>query len=347
MESSLIIDGSQGEGGGQIVRSSVALSLVTGRSVQIDNIRAGRSKPGLMRQHLTAVRAAVEIGGADVEGADIGSTSLVFHPKTIKPGSYTFSVGTAGSATLVLQTILPALLVADGPAELTLEGGTHNPWAPPYDFLANAIFPLIQRMGVDISTRLERHGFYPAGGGRFTVGIVPAKELQGIDLLERGAVQQRMVTALVAYLSRQIGQREIDTLSKKLNWPKKWFQIHEVAHSHGPGNVVLIEVASENVAEVFTGFGRQGVKAEYIAAEALKQVQAYLATDAPVGPYLADQLMLPMTIASWKSGNGSCFRTLPLTRHSMTHIDILSRFLDVPIRVEQEDATCIVHIGRR
>ena len=139
----LLIDGSEGEGGGQIVRSSVALALVTGKAVHIANIRAGRAKPGMLRQHLTAVRAAAAIGDADVEGAEIGSASLLFRPKAINPGTYTFSVGTAGSATLVLQTVLPALLTAEGPSDLTLEGGTHNPWAPPYEFLAQAFFPLI------------------------------------------------------------------------------------------------------------------------------------------------------------------------------------------------------------
>ena len=343
----ILIDGSEGEGGGQIVRTSVALALVTGQSVQIDNIRAGRDKPGLMRQHLTAVRAAVENSDAEVEGDSIGSQSLVFRPKTIKPARYTFSVGTAGSATVVLQTVLPALLTADEPSELTLEGGTHNPWAPPYDFLAQAFFPLVEQMGPRITKGLEKYGFYPAGGGRFTVGIEPTEELQGIELLERGAVLSRSATALVANLSRNIGQREIDSLAKKLNWPPNCFHVNEISNSNGPGNVVLIEIVSENVQEVFTAFGRVGIKAKSVAGEALKQARDYLATNVPVGPYLADQLLLPLAIAAWKSGNSSRFRTLPLTRHSKTQIKVLSQFLDVPISVEQEGGTCLVEIGRR
>ena len=134
----IILDGSMGEGGGQILRTSLAMSLVTGKSFRIENIRAGRKKPGLMRQHLTAVNAAVEIGQAEVTGNAIGSQDLEFAPKTIKPGTYSFAIGTAGSCTLILQTILPALLVADGKSEITLEGGTHNPYAPPYDFLAKS-----------------------------------------------------------------------------------------------------------------------------------------------------------------------------------------------------------------
>ncbi|HEX3601216.1 MAG TPA: RNA 3'-terminal phosphate cyclase [Lacipirellulaceae bacterium] len=161
MTNQIHIDGSQGEGGGQIVRSSLALSLVTGRSVVIENIRAGREKPGLMRQHLTAVRAAAEVGSAKVEGDEIGSQALSFHPQEIGPGNFTFAVGTAGSATLVLQTVLPALLIAKESSRLTLEGGTHNPWAPPFDFLDKAFFPLVSRLGPCVTAQLECHGFFP------------------------------------------------------------------------------------------------------------------------------------------------------------------------------------------
>src|SRR6478752_4247267 len=146
MTTNLLINGAQGEGGGQIVRSSLALALVTGKSVTIENIRAGREKPGLMRQHLTAVQAAATVCGGVVKGAEIGSRSLIFEPRPVRAGEYQFSVGTAGSATLVLQTVLPALLIADGPSELVLEGGTHNQWAPPFDFLARVFLPLINRM---------------------------------------------------------------------------------------------------------------------------------------------------------------------------------------------------------
>jgi RNA 3'-terminal phosphate cyclase (ATP) len=142
------IDGSEGEGGGQVLRTSLSLSLVTGSPFRIEKIRAGRKKPGLLRQHLTAVQAAAQIGSAEVEGDELGSREIIFRPATVKPGRYTFSVGTAGSAGLVLQTVLPPLLLASGPSELTLEGGTHNPWAPPFDFLSRAFFPLLRRMGV-------------------------------------------------------------------------------------------------------------------------------------------------------------------------------------------------------
>ncbi len=341
----IAIDGSQGEGGGQILRSSLALSLVTGQPVRIENIRSGRDKPGLMRQHLTAVRAAVEIGQAKVDGDGIGSQSLLFEPQTIKSGNYTFSVGSAGSATLVLQTVLPALMIAEQPSELTLEGGTHNPWSPPYDFLEKAYFPLLQKMGANVTAGLEQYGFYPAGGGRFSVAIEPTTELRGLQLEKRGEILQRSATALVANLSRSIAQREIDTAAEKLNWAPSCLHVHAVNNSAGPGNIVMIELHSENVREVFTGFGRTGVKAEHVANNAVKQVRDYLATDVPVGPYLADQLLLPLGIAAWRDKQQSQFRTLPLTRHSTTHISILQQLLGIPISVEKDGGVCTVLIG--
>ena len=181
-EGLLAIDGSQGEGGGQVLRSSLALSLVTGKPFVIENIRAGRKKLGLMRQHLTAVQSAAEVGQARVEGAAIGSLRLVFRPGKVKPGNYTFSVGTAGSATLVLQTVLPALLVAEGESNLILEGGTHNPWAPPFDFLAKAYLPLVNQIGPTVKAQLDRPGFYPAGGGRVAVHICPSRQFGRLEL---------------------------------------------------------------------------------------------------------------------------------------------------------------------
>ena len=193
------IDGTFGEGGGQILRTALGLSLFTGQPFRIEKIRAGRRNPGLLRQHLTAVKAASKIGQAEVTGVNIGSTQLTFTPGRVAPGSYHFAVGTAGSATLVLQTVLPALLTSDDQdrqTHLTLEGGTHNPFAPPFDFLAKAFLPLLERMGARIEARLERYGFYPAGGGRFEIAITPVKKLEPIELNERGKILNRRATAL-------------------------------------------------------------------------------------------------------------------------------------------------------
>lgn len=343
----VIIDGSQGEGGGQILRSSLALSIVTGRPVCVERIRAGREKPGLMRQHLTAIRAAAEVCGARTRGDYIGSLSIEFHPGAIRPGRYTFSVGTAGSATLVLQTVLPALCLADAPSELTLEGGTHNPWAPPFEFLAQAYIPLLNRMGAGVATGLERYGFFPAGGGRFSVSIEPTRQWQSLQLVERGEILRRAATALVANLDRRIAEREIELFAEKLNWPPDCLHVDASIPSAGPGNVVIVELHAAHVREVFTAFGRLGASAEQVAVEAAQEVRDYLASDAPVGPYLADQLLLPLAIVAWKHGLTSSFRATRLTRHTTTAIELLSQFLDITIHCERAETASLVTVVAR
>lgn len=180
----LAIDGSYGEGGGQIIRTSLALSLITGKPFRIYNVRAKRAKPGLQRQHLTAVSAAAEIGRAKVDGAVVGSQQFTFTPGGVIPGDYVFRVGTAGSATLVLQTVLPPLMIASGPSLLTIEGGTHNVHAPPFDFLEKTFLPLVNRMGWHVEAKLDRYGFYPPGGGRLNVLIEPGGARSRLDLSE-------------------------------------------------------------------------------------------------------------------------------------------------------------------
>lgn len=323
------IDGSCGEGGGQVLRTSLGLSLVTGKPFTIENIRARRKMPGLMRQHLTAVNAAAAVGGTHVEGASLGSRTLVFEPSTVRAGSYHFAVGTAGSATLVLQTVLPALLVAAGASDLTLEGGTHNPFAPPFDFLQKSFLPLLGRMGAEVKATLERPGFYPAGGGRFHVHVEPCPRLTPIELLERGAIVATRARAVVAQISEGIAQREIEVVRNMLGWPRHGVDVEVVENSFGPGNVLLLEVETENVTEVVTGFGEKGVRAEEVARKAVRDVRKYLAADVPVGLYLADQLLIPMAMAG-----GGRFRTSKLTRHTETNIEIVRRFLDIDITVE-------------
>lgn len=329
------IDGSHGEGGGQIVRSSLALSLVTGRAVTINNIRAGRSKPGLMRQHLTAVKAARKISGAKLVGAEIGATRLTIKPGKVEAGEYRFSISTAGSATLVLQTVLPALMIAEGESSLTLEGGTHNPYAPPFDFLKSAYLPLLERIGPAVEATLHRPGFYPAGGGEFHVKIRPTRQLQWLSLLERGELLERRVQAIVANLPAHIAERECDAIAAETNWDRSCFQATSYEHSRGPGNVVLIVLRHENVTEVFTGFGEKGKKAEVVAMDVLDQARRYLAHDVPVGQYLADQLMLPLAISAHFGCGGGVYRTASLSGHSQTHLDVIREFLDVRVRIDE------------
>jgi RNA 3'-terminal phosphate cyclase (ATP) len=326
----LTLDGSFGEGGGQILRTALGLSLVTGTPFTIERIRAGREKPGLLRQHLTAVQAAAEVGKAEVAGAAIGSRALTFKPGRVGPGTYAFSVGTAGSATLVLQTVLPALLAASGPSTLTFEGGTHNPWAPPFDFLEKAFLPLLGRMGAPVAVRLERRGFYPAGGGRFTAEIRPAPRLARLDLPERGAVRAIRAAAVVAALPADIARRELRALAGRLPLDPSRGSVVEDDVSAGPGNAVLVEVESEHVTEVFTGFGEKRVSAERVAGRVADEVRAYLDAGVPVGEHLADQLLLPLA----QAGGGS-FATLPLSLHATTNIEVIRKFLGVSIEVER------------
>jgi len=326
----LIIDGSQGEGGGQIVRSSLALSLLTGTPVTLTNIRAKRKNAGLARQHLVAVQAAAALSNAQVRGAAVGSSRLDFTPGPVTPGEYSFNIGTAGSASLVLQTILPPLLLAPSPSSLVIEGGTHNPLAPPADFLIRSYAPLIRRLGPGLQVHLERHGFYPGGGGRLEVQIEPVEQLQGLTLLDRGEPREQSCRALVANLPKSIAERECHEFRRLSDWPKSTFRSEEVA-AHGCGNAVIAELPYEHVTEVFAGFGAKGVRAEQVAAGVWEETAAYLASAAPVGPHLADQLILPLAIAATQ-GNSSVFRTGPLTGHSLTHIDVVQRFL--PVKIE-------------
>jgi RNA 3'-terminal phosphate cyclase (ATP) len=315
------IDGSRGEGGGQILRSALSLALVTGTPVRIHGIRAGRARPGLMRQHLTAVRAAAEVGRAEVSGAEIGSREVVFRPRAVEPGAYRFNVGSAGSTTLVLQTVLPALATASGPSELTLEGGTHNPMAPPFDFLERAFLPLLGRMGPRVTAHLEASGFYPAGGGRLRVSVAPAP-LTRLELPERGELRSRAVVAMVANLPGAIARRELDAAAAVLGWDASCLRIQVVKGAPGPGNVVTILVESEHVTEVFTGFGEKGVRAEVVAERAAKEARAYLDAGVPVGEHLADQLLLPMAL-----GGGGAFRTGAPSSHTRTQIELLEQML--------------------
>ena len=314
----ITIDGSFGEGGGQILRSSLALSLVTGKAFGIEKIRAGRKKPGLRRQHLTAVNAAADVGRAEVTGNEIGSLELTFVPQTITAGRYHFSVGTAGSTSLVLQTVLGALLSADGPSTVVLEGGTHNPMSPPYDFLANVFFPVLERMGAKLDCTLERYGFFPAGGGKVIVNIEPVGKWKRIDLLERGPITNRRAEAIVAKLPLTIAERELIVIAAKLGWPED--------NSYGPGNVVMVKIESENIAELCTAFGRKGLPAEKVAGQAAQEAAEYLAADVPVGIHLADQLLIPMALAG-----GGRFRTLGLTDHTKTDIEVIKNFLNISI----------------
>jgi RNA 3'-terminal phosphate cyclase (ATP) len=326
----LTIDGSLGEGGGQIIRSSLALSLITGKPFRIYNVRARRERPGLQRQHLTAVNAAAEIGRAKVDGARVSATEFTFVPGEVVPGEYVFDIGTAGSTTLVLQSVLPPLMLASAPSLLRLEGGTHNVHAPPFEFLEKTFLPLINRTGPQVTIELERYGFYPPGGGRFSVYVEPAARLQPLHLTERGKIRAGRARALVVNLPPSIGERELAVVREQMNWTDDQLRVETSNNAYSPGNVLTIEIESEQLTEVITGMGERGVRAEVVAERAVAEARRYLERDAPVGEHLADQLLIPLALA----GGGS-YLTGPLSLHTTTNIEIVRKFLPVEITVEQ------------
>lgn len=328
------IDGAEGEGGGQVLRTALALSLATGQPFRIHNIRAGRSKPGLMRQHVTAIEAACAIGGQTCDGLAVGASSLEFQPGPVRAGEYRFAVGTAGSVGLVLQAILPPLLLADGPSRLVLDGGTHNPHAPPFDFLDRCLFPLLGRMGARVTARLLRHGFYPAGGGRIEVKIVPAP-LVPVELSDRGSLLETKACALISALPGEIAAREIASARAVLDWPEDCFTIRPLPEGCGPGNIVLVEARFAHTTEIVSGFGQWGVPAEQVGGKAATRMAGYLASGAFAGPYLADQLLVPMAMA----GGGS-FTTVKPSSHTRTAIAVIRRFLDREVRLDATAEGC-------
>jgi RNA 3'-terminal phosphate cyclase (ATP) len=333
------LDGATGEGGGQVLRTALTLSMITGQPFRIVNIRANRPKPGLMRQHLVAVQAAAQLSNAVITGAEVGSQSLAFAPKAIKGGDYEFAIGTAGSCTLVLQTLLPALLYADGPSTVRISGGTHNPMAPPAQFLQRAYCPLLSAMGANIDIELVRSGFYPAGGGVVTASVTPCKKLSPLELMERGERRAGYAEAFVAGVPASVALRELECVGQGMGWGEQQLLVRGLPAEQGPGNALLITLEHEHVTEVFVAFGEKMVRAETVAKNALQEARRYIASKAAVGEHLADQLMLPMALA----GSGR-FTTESVSQHAITNAEVIARFLPVSISFEtgENRSTCVV-----
>jgi len=336
----ILIDGAKGEGGGQVLRTSLSLSACTGQAFRIKNIRSGRKKPGLMRQHLTCVRAAAAVCSGKAEGAALGSTDLTFTPGDPMGSEYTFDVGTAGATTLVFQTLLPILLMADEPSVVTLRGGTHTMAAPTLDFIEGAFLPSMKAIGVEVD--VERHGlgFYPAGGGSWTVKIDPLQEPKSFELLSRGPLVRLNADAMRANLPADICQREVDTLKKRLGLADS----DVTASTHegpGPGNAISIFVRCKDHSEVFSAIGRFGVKAETVAANAANATERYLASNSAVSDHLADQLLLPLAL--FQGGRFSCSI---LTDHFLTNVETIQKFLDVAVETTADAKRVAVDVGR-
>ena len=336
----LTIDGAHGEGGGQILRTALALSMCLQRPVRLARIRASRRKPGLRRQHLTAVQAAAQITGARVEGAALGAVELEFIPGPVRPGEYRFDLGTAGSTTLVLQTLLPVLIGASGASRVVLEGGTHNPQAPPFEFLHSAFVPLLNRMGARVDVRLVRPGFYPAGGGCIEADIRPASRLVPLELLERGGVVSLGGVVWLSALPAHIAERERRVVHEDALWRSARLAVHRVEQPRGPGNAVVLVLECHHVTEVFAATGRRGVPAEDVAAAALASAREYVDAGVPVGAYLADQLLLPLALA----GAGR-YLTVKPSSHTLTNMAVIGQFLDVPLECRRESRGWCVEAG--
>lgn len=324
----ITIDGSYGEGGGQMLRSALALSMVTGQAFTMHSIRANRGKKGLLRQHLTAVKAARQICDAQVTGAELNSQDLVFTPNSIKHGNYRFDIGTAGSTTLVLQAILPALLMADGSSTVTITGGTHNQSAPPADFLTLTFLPLLAKMGMKASLTLRRHGFYPAGGGELVVDIEPCQKLIPLHLQARGNIRNAYARSLICSLPTHIAERELHTVKEKMEWTDEQTELRSI-RAMGQGNVLLLIVEDEYVTNVFSGFAKHGVSAEEVAVVTCKRAQTFLNSQASIDEYLADQLLLPMAL----TGSGS-FSTTHISPHCESNMAVIKQFLVVDFDVK-------------
>ena len=340
----ITLDGSQGEGGGQILRSALALSVITGRPFRISRIRARRPKPGLMRQHLACVEAAARIGSATVEGAALNSLELTFRPGAVVPGAHEFKIASAGSTMLLLQTILPPLLWANAPSEVVLEGGTHNPFAPPFPFIERAFLPLLRRIGFDVEATLERAGFYPNGGGRCRIQIRPrlpgsrrgdeadlGSSFAPLRLLTSAATEGPALSATVclAGLPRHIGERELAAVRQRLALAPEHCTIEEHTEAFGPGNSLHVFADSDGFANVFTGFGAPRVRSEQVADEAVGAAEAFLASGAAVDEHLADQLLLPLALA-----RGGSFITTEPSGHTRTNIEVIREFLPNQIALE-------------
>ncbi|ENV66820.1 RNA 3'-terminal phosphate cyclase [Acinetobacter junii] len=331
MPATIQIDGSQGEGGGQILRTALALSMITGQAFELINIRAGRKKPGLMRQHLVCVQASQHISQAYVEGAELHSQRLYFSPQHVQSGKYQFQIGSAGSTTLVLQTLLPALLLQNESSELTISGGTHNPLAPTADFIEHCFLPALEKLGIGVEFKLNKAGFFPIGAGEIQIKIQPWQHRNKLNLLDRGTLQSTEAFAAVLNLSEeaQIAQRELATLNKRLKLDtQQQFHLNGISQ----GNTAYVKVAHQHHVQLFTTLGEMRKSAEQIANHLAEQVKQYMESNAAVDEYLADQLLLPLALVQGGEFTAQC-----ISEHTRTQAVMIEKFIDCEIEFIELD----------
>jgi RNA 3'-terminal phosphate cyclase (ATP) len=344
MSASLLeLDGSFGEGGGQILRTSLALSLLTGKGFHLRNVRAGRAKLGLQPQHLMSVRSAAEVGQAHTRGASRGSSDLVFEPGQVRPGRYRFDIGTAGATGLVLHTLyLPLALRGDVPSELTLIGGTHVSTSPCFHFLDATWRRYLELCGLRVRLSMERPGFYPRGGGVVEAVVQPCLGLRGVRLGERGPVKATGFSA-TAGLPESIARRQARRAAYRLQQHGLDVSLRQEEWEGGPGTVVAIELSTEPVPTLFFALGERGKPAERVADDAVDQVIAYLdAGTGVVDLHSADQLVLPLALADGPSE----YRVSEVTLHLTTNISVIRQFLERDVVCEGEvGQSGVVRVG--
>lgn len=350
------IDGSYGEGGGQILRTSLSLAAITGRSLRIGRIRAGRQKPGLAAQHLTAVRAAAAICQAKVHGDFLGSTTLEFIPDGgVKPGNYTFDVtearmgGSAGTVCLVLQTILLPLALASECRDDTslastdatcrvstiiLRGGTHVAFSPPFTYIEQVYLPTLRQMGLQADAKLNAWGWYPQGGGEVKLQVSGGHKLSGINLLERGDLQQVKGIAVVTGLPSHIPQRMASRAENLLHEAELKATIQPLRERGvAPGAGLFLTAQYEHSKAGFGALGRVGLPAEKVAQLACEELLQFHNTGAPVDEHLADQLLLPAALAK----NESQYKVAEISTHLTTNAWVIEQFGLAKVTVDEAE----------
>ncbi|MCU0727909.1 MAG: RNA 3'-terminal phosphate cyclase [Planctomycetes bacterium] len=334
MTDPISVDGSRGEGGGQVLRTALALSAVTGRPARIDRIRAGRPQPGLRPQHLAAVKAAGIACGARAAGAAVGSTELLFVPAGLKASEIDIEIGTAGSVALVLQTVAVPLSVADGPSRVTLRGGTHVPWSPTMDFLFTDWGPAMQSFGLPVSLRSQQCGYYPAGGGDLLALIPGGGKVLPFVRRFRGNLQTIRGRAFTSCLSGDIAERIAREARRHLRRAGVAVRIDsEDRPAIGQGAGIHLEAILEDGTRAgFSALGDRTRSSEMVAREAVNDLFEWLDSGAAVSKHLADQILLPLALAS----EPSSFTVSPVTKHLVTNAEVIRRFLPVRIDIAGE-----------
>lgn len=325
------IDGSFGEGGGQILRTALSLSCITGSALRLFNIRKGRKRPGLRQQHLTSVMAASEMSGAELSGNKLGSNELTFIPGNIRTGSYSFDIGTAGSCSLVFQTLLPPLLFADKPSKITIHGGTHVPFSPPYQYLSEIFIPLLARIGIRVETSIRKYGYYPKGAGEVRFRIYPAKKIGALDLTSRGSLSSIEGCSGVSNLPANIAERQKRSVMKAIAPMKAHIETVDLP-SDNEGAFVFLKAEYENIQAGFSSLGKRGKPAERVGKEAANRFLEFHNSLASIDPNLADQIVIYLALARGVSS----FTTSRITQHLLTNLWVIEKFLKIHYDIEGE-----------